>query len=417
MRSLNAHRSDHYALKTEAGEGRLVDLEDANPEDYEAPPSGSPDNSSVPFTDRFVDNGTETHLKVAADETEYDHVDASNASGKTIQLARTNESNSDLAGTNLTLFHYDALVTNPTYNLTTINELQWPENFCVNVKLVVPLIDRAIESRLTPERCILLLGGDDSDGLFNIYIDELNQVGMGIMGQGDPEETSTDGIGPLETRFENNSIQPGHLSNLSFCYDTVHGDASIWEDQQLYISGKKIWNFPRKGKVSVFVGSHTVSEDGTVKQALFPEDEAKLYQIRITDNSATTTSTPSPLWAATHKEDWQEVNVNASEDTKGSKFVMARTTTTTLTTTTSTTTTTTTTILPHLHQFADNATIEIVNRTVETVTDKTVVTETVDADSKSAKQVVTVADAIKEGMPVSTNGSHHVTWAVVKTVK
>lgn len=281
-----------------------------------------------------------------------------------------------------------------------------------------PRINRAIEHRHPPERCILLLGGDDSDGSFNIYIDEFDQVGMGVMGQGDPEETDTEGTGPLETRFENNSIKAGHLCNLSFCYNTINGDASIWEDEQLYVSGKKIWDFPRRGKVSVFVGSHTVS-DGTPKQALFPEDKAELYQIYITEGTTTTTSTtPLPMWLATSSEpNWEEVDVDAMESSKGSKWVMERTTTTTSTTTTSTTTTTTTTILPHLHQFADNATIKTVNRTVETVTDRTVVTETVDGKSKSTKQVVTMPDAVQEGMPATTNGSHHVTWQVIKTVE
>jgi hypothetical protein len=409
MRKLNVHSSYDPALTD-------IHSMEASPEDDDSLLAGSSDNSSAPPPHNgFGDNGI---TRVVEDDTEDGAVPAdANASGKSIVLARTNHSNSDLVGVDLNLFHYEALVTNFTHNLTTINEEQWPENFCVNMKLVAPVVNREIEHRHPPERCILLLGGDDSDGSFNIYIDEFDQVGMGVMGQGDPEELATDGIGPLETRFDNNSIQAGHLYNLSFCYDTINGDASIWEDQKLYISGKKIWDFPRRGQVSAFVGSHTVGEDGTLKQALLPEDEAQLYEIHISQGTTTTTSSSTfAMAAATTSENWEEVNVNAAEETKGSKFVMEGTTTTTSTSTTSTSTTTTTTVLPHLHQFADNATIKIVNKTVETVTDRTVVTETTDGDSKSTKEVVSMPKAVQDGMPVTTNGSHHVTWNTVKTV-
>lgn len=113
-------RSDNRALKLERVEGHRVHL------------AGSSDNATTPPPhDGF---GDDTQFQVAPDN-DADDI-AANASGKSTVLARTNQSSSDLVGVNLSLFHYEALVTDFKHNIATINEVQWPENFCVNLKMV-----------------------------------------------------------------------------------------------------------------------------------------------------------------------------------------------------------------------------------------------------------------------------------------
>jgi hypothetical protein len=350
----------------------------------EEPSLTGPDDDYMDIDDRFNSTG-ETEVRVVDDSNDTASKPLS-ASGKYTNAVRNLTLPKHAADS--TLFRLDEPVVNFTHKIATINELQWPENFCVNMDFLAPIMDR-----IQKERCIVLLGGrEDHCGLFNIYIDERNQVGMGMTCQGDDETYATTGDSPLITRWENNSIVAGHLYNLSFCYDTTTGAASIWESGKLYIRGRKVWNFPRKGYVSVFVGSHVSTIGGFAIHALNWEDSAKLYQIYITEN-ATTTTTTSWTIRRTTTEHLIEVDLNASEATGDMPMAVMRTTTPLLALESSSTSSTPSTS-PRPKLFHSNTDSTITNNTqvVETKTEKTVTTDTFanDRDTHGEKVIVPV---------------------------
>lgn len=173
------------------------------------------------------------------------------------------------------------------HQLTTIVPEQWPPNFCVNIKMDAPLGN-------TPERrrCIVLFGGGENSscGLFNIYINDINEVGMGERCKNDLHSAE----GPLLN--DDGGLASNTTHSLKFCYNTLTGAANIWKEGKMMVSGVKRWNFTRRGFVSVFVGSHVLE---SVAEGLFEEDKATLYELSFTDNSTTPTTTVGPSFSTT----------------------------------------------------------------------------------------------------------------------
>jgi hypothetical protein len=175
---------------------------------------------------------------------------------------------------------------------------QWPAEFCVDMKLTAP-------EGNTPERerCIALLGGNKTCGSFFIFINDINEVGMGVR----CETGGSNGDSPLLN--DDGGLDSNTEHYLQFCYNTHTGNASIWRENQLRVSSKKKWNFERTGFVSVFVGSHVLESQA---EGLFEEDKAKLLSLKIQEGFPTpTTTTPPP----TTTPDREEVDVSQNGPT------------------------------------------------------------------------------------------------------
>lgn len=127
----------------------------------------------------------------------------------------------------------------PSMRTATINDQQWPPDFCITTVITTPLLT-------TGTRCIALIGGAGHCGSFMVFFGEKNTVGMGVQCNGAGSEP------PLESAVP---VASGTHA-LQFCYAKIEGTATISVDGQLLTSDKKNWNYPGHGNVSVMVGSH-----------------------------------------------------------------------------------------------------------------------------------------------------------------
>lgn len=181
-----------------------------------------------------------------------------------------------------------------TQRIETIRESQWPQNFCVHMRLKAPKLGPsalALDLR-DPEsspRSIVMLGGHRTCGSFQIIIDDVNNVGMGVRcekGLKDPQSAPL----LLNTSDDSEILEEGRNYSLRFCYDIPKSSALIYKDGVLAASGRRNWHFAREGLVSAFVGTHVLMK--------FPEqleEDAELQYLSIEDNSQGTTPTTTTL--------------------------------------------------------------------------------------------------------------------------
>jgi len=194
------------------------------------------------------------------------------------------------------------------HQVSTITPDQWPDSFCVSMSFVAPR-----STMPEAERCIALLGGNKTCGSFFIYINDVNEVGMGVR----CETGAHTNNGLLKI---NGGLESGISSKLKFCYNMPTGNASIYRFGELEVSANRQWTFERDGKVSVFVGSHVFD---VLPEALYEEDDAKLESLVIEDNRADTTWTTTTVMT-TPRPHYEEVDMNATAPTDQDAIIIAQ---------------------------------------------------------------------------------------------